>query len=80
MLTCVDCGHTYHQSVWNFNRECENEYGFENISEANELATYRVSWVVTCPFCGKKRYARELYVCTDVMFGAEAKDKVEGEE
>lgn len=80
MLTCLDCGRSYRQSVWNFGDESDEAYGYESIEDGHELATYSVSWVTTCPFCGTKRYAREVYVLADVMFGAKVKDDSEGEE
>ena len=80
MLTCLDCGHSYRQSVWNFSNETDGTYGFELTEGEHELATYSVSWVTTCPFCGVKRYAREVYVLADVMFGAKVGNESEGEE
>lgn len=80
MLTCLDCGHSYRQSVWNFSNETIGTYGFESIEDEHELATYSVSWVTTCPFCGTRRHAREVYVLADVMFGAKVGDESEGEE
>lgn len=80
MLTCLDCGHSYCQSVWNFSNETDGVYGFESIEGEHELATYSVSWVTTCPFCGTRRHAREVYVLADVMFGAKVGNESEGEE
>ena len=80
MLTCLDCGHSYRQSVWNFNEGTIGTYGFESIKGEHELVTYGVSWITTCPFCGVKRHAREVYVLANVMFGAKVGDESEGEE
>lgn len=80
MLTCLDCGHSYRQSVWNFSNETDGAYGFELTEDEHELTTYSVSWITTCPFCGVKRYAREVYVLTDIMFGKKIEDETEGEE
>lgn len=86
MLTCLDCGHSYRQSVWNFSEGTIGTYGFESIKGEHELVTYGVSWITTCPFCGARRHAREVYVLADVMFGAKVgdesdeSDESEGEE
>lgn len=80
MLTCLDCGHSYRQSVWNFNNRSDESYNYESTEDEHELATYSVSWITTCPFCGAKRHAREVYVLADVMFGAKVGDESEGEE
>lgn len=75
MLTCLDCGHSYRQSVWNFSEGTIGTYGFESIKGEHELVTYSVSWITTCPFCGARRHAREVYVLADVMFGAKVRDE-----
>lgn len=80
MLTCLDCGRSYRQSVWNFSNATIGTYGFESIKDEHELVTYNVSWITTCPFCGTRRHAREVYVLADVMFGAKVGNESEGEE